>query len=189
MSLFIQKEESERRILFRQLPFPDSTKSVKVRVTKRRYEWLLEITRPRGWSLTEYLSLGLGLDTPIVEAIFWVLSSSKINGLLSLYSDAIKVATDPVGPFGVSKIIVAPFTNSYLSQFLTVNISDLSNKELAYWFRRLNWEMPNSSTSKHLRRLESERVTVFRGESRKIHEAVKKSLECYQRHYLEMVAI
>lgn len=189
MSLLTHEEETQRIMLFRHLPFAKESHPIIKNSLKRRYDALIEITQKRSrWSLLTYLTLGLGLCEPIIHTMNWILTSSDMNILLETLSWS---SSEPP-----PKIITAPFTNSYLSQFLMVDASNLSGKEMAYWFKRMAWAKTQDEWSglvsllfKHLKSLESGEDRIFRGKRREIHERLKKSLIDTQTYYGELSRI
>jgi hypothetical protein len=189
MSLLTHEEETQRRMLFQHLPFAKESHPVIKNSLKRRYDALIEITQKRSrWSLLTYFALGLRLGEPIIHAMNWVLTSSDMNILLETLSWS---SSEPS-----PKIITAPFTNSYLSQFLMVDLSSLSGKEMAYWFKRMAWAKTQDEWRgsldylfRHLHRLEKGQDRIFRGKWREIHERLKKSLVVTQTYYRELSRI
>lgn len=193
MSLLTHEEETQRRVLFRHLPFAKETSYIAKGPLRKRYDSLTEITQRRSkWSLLTYFTLGLGLNEPIIHTMDWVLTSSDISRLLETLSWSC-----PAPP---TKIVIAPFTNSYLSQFLMIDLSNLSGKEMSYWFKRMAWTMEMNEWRgslnilfRHLRSLERDhdlgKDRVFRGKRREIHKKLGKSLVDTQTYYRELSRI
>lgn len=196
MSLATKKLEKEIKLNFCYLPFCkrnyDRGKNDHYNSLQKAYQFLVEVSAPRKKYLVTYLAIGLGVDTPIVEAITWSLSFSQLElRRKELYSELFNIKQNSyrkLEPLPRNDPIISLMGNqSTLITFSQLDLGKLTNPEIAEWFLQVEQSSANHISDyqldKHLHRLLKGDRTVIRGRAREIHNYILGRLRNIQSNF------